>query len=215
MRALKVLAALVLVLFTGLSQADGLQLASRPADEWIKSLESPTRIAGLRLDDVIARLGLTPGQVVVDVGAGAGVFSLPLARAVGPSGKVYAVEIESAFVEHIARKSKAEGLPNVLAVLGTFSDPRLPATDVDLAFIHDVLHHIEDRSGYLKNLTRYLKPTARVAIIDFLPDKGGHQDQPALQVSSEQAAGLMAQAGFKPIEQIALFDEKWFVVYGR
>ena len=78
-----------------------------------------------------------------------------------------------------------------------------------------MLHHIEDRSTYLKNLARYVKPTGRIALIDFHPELGGHRNQPELQVSKDKAASLMAEAGFKPVEEISLFTDKYFVVYGR
>ena len=191
------------------------QLASRSAEEWIKTLDSPNRIAGLRVDEVVARLGLKPGQTVVDVGAGTGVFSLALAKAVAPGGTAYAVEVEQGLVDHISRKATAEGAANLKPVLGGFTDPNLPATNIDLAFIHDVLHHIEDRAAYLKNLTRYLSGSGRIVVIDFHPDRGGHRNQPELQVSPEQAAQLMAGAGFKPVQTIDLFEDKYFIVYSR
>lgn len=191
------------------------QLASRSAEEWIKTLESQNRLAGLRVDEVIGRLNIRPGQVVADLGAGTGVFSVPFSRAVGTSGKVYAVEIEQGLVDHIAARAKEQGAANVQTILGAFTDPRLPASDVDLAFIHDVLHHIENRAEYVKNLGKYLKPGARIAVIDFHPERGGHRNQPELQVTKEQSATLFAAAGYTPIEEIALFDDKWFVVYGR
>lgn len=198
-----------------LAEPAGAQLGSRPAEEWIKTLESPNRIAGLRVDEVVARLGLKPGQNVVDVGAGTGVFSIALAKAVSPGGTAYAVEVERGLVDHIARKVTGEGIANLRPVLGGFTDPNLPATNIDVAFIHDVLHHIEDRAAYLKNLSRYLNASARIVVIDFHPDRGGHRNQPELQVSLEQAASLMAGAGFKPVETIELFEDKYFVVYGR
>lgn len=203
------------LLVAALSSAVEAQLGSRSADEWIKTLESQNRLAGLRLDEVIARLNIRPGQVVADLGAGTGVFSLPFATSVGPGGKVYAVEIEQGLVDHVAAKARQAGASNLQAVLGAFTDAQLPASDVDLAFIHDVLHHIENRGEYLKNLGKYLKPGARIAVIDFHPERGGHRNQPELQVSQAQSADLFAAAGFRPIEEIALFDDKWFVVYAR
>lgn len=100
-------------------------------------------------------------------------------------------------------------------MLGKFSDPALPAKDVDVAFFHDVLHHIEDRAGYLKNLAKYVKPSGRVAIIELDPVTGSHRNDPKLRLTKEQVAGWMADAGFKPVEEFKLFDDKWFVVYGR
>jgi ubiquinone/menaquinone biosynthesis C-methylase UbiE len=214
-RVLRILAGLVVLLTAGLSQADALQLAARPAEEWIKTLESPARVTRLRISDVVAQLRLQPGQVVADLGAGTGLFSVPFAKAVAPTGKVYAVELERGLVDYIAQKAREQKLANLRAIQGGPSDPMLPAADVDVAFIHDVLHHIEDRAGYLKSLARYVKPAGRVVVIDYRPGMGGHQDDPALQVSAEQGAALMAQAGFKPIDEIALLEDKWFVVYGR
>ena len=190
------------------------QLASRPAEEWIKTLESPARIAGLRIDDVIGRLGLRPGDVVADLGAGSGLFAFPLAKAVGP-GRVYAVELDEGFLTHMRAKAKAESVTNVVPVLGKASDPSLPARDVDLAFFHDVLHHVQDRPAYLKSVAGYVKPGGRIVVIDLNAETSPHRDQPELVVSKEQATAWMADAGFVPAEDVSLFADKWFVVYRR
>ena len=68
---------------------------------------------------------------------------------------------------------------------------------------------------YLKNLARYIKPAGRIALIEFHPELGGHRNQPELQVSKDKAASLMAEAGFKPVDEINLFTDKYFVLYGR
>ena len=86
------------------------QLASRPSDEWVRTLESPTRIASLKIDETIARLQLKPGDVVSDIGAGSGLFEAPLATAVtggGKTGRVYAVDIDQGLLDSIEKK-KAE-----------------------------------------------------------------------------------------------------------
>lgn len=205
----------VLAIALGLVPPAAGQLSGRPADDWATRLDRPDRIAGLRVDEIIARLGLKPGMVVADLGAGPGIFSVALAKVVGPTGKVYAVEIDKGFFPYIEKKAAEQQVSNVKTVLGQFTDPALPARDVDLGFFHDVLHHIEDRAGYLKALSAYVKPGGRVAIVELDPVKGGHKDEPALQVSKETARGWMAAAGFKPTEEIALFEDKWFVIYTR
>ena len=108
-----------------------------------------------------------------------------------------------------------QGIINVQAGLRASSTTRLLPEPVDLALINDVLHHIEDRATYLKNLAKYLKPGGRVALIDFIPEKGGHRGQPELQISKEQATALMAQAGLSPVEDIPLFEDKYFVVFAK
>ena len=198
--------------FAGLAEA---QLASRPAEEWIKTLESPQRVAGLKINETIAALKLKPGQVVADIGAGTGLFTLPLASALKPSGKVYAVDIDQKLIDHITEKAGETGMNNYIqGVLGGFTDPNLPV-DVDLAFIYDVLHHIDNRAAYLKTLAMYLKPGGRIAVIDFKTNQGGHREQPELQTSQEDATKWMSAAGLKPLEEINLFPDKWFVIYGK
>ncbi len=191
------------------------QLAGRPAPDWITRLERPERVASLRIPEIVARLQPKPGQVVADIGAGPGVFEPALAKAVSPGGTVYAVEIDQAFLTHIDRRMQEQQVTGVVTVLGAFTDPKLPAKDVDLALFHDVLHHVEDRAGYVKALAAYLKPGGRIAVIELDPVKGSHRDEPSLQVTKEQARAWMAAAGLEPVEDIPLFDDKWFVIYRK
>ena len=192
------------------------QLASRPAPDWIQRLERPERVATLKIDYIISKLELKPGQVVADLGAGPGVISLPMAKTVGPTGKVYAVDIDQAFIDHITMRAKEQGLGNVTAVLGKFTDPGLPARDVDVALFHDVLHHIKDRAEYLKNTANYMKAGGRIAIVELDPKSGSHRNDPELTVSKEQAKAWLGDAGFKPVQEFdGLTENKWFVVYSR
>src|ERR1043166_4740055 len=105
------------------------QLGSRETKEWIQNLDRPERIAGLKIDKVLPLLKLKPGDKVADIGAGAGAFSLPLAKAVAPSGKVYAVDIDPGLLDYIAQKAKKENIDNIQTVKGEFGDPKLPTRD--------------------------------------------------------------------------------------
>jgi 2-polyprenyl-3-methyl-5-hydroxy-6-metoxy-1,4-benzoquinol methylase len=213
-RVLGALAAAV-VLSTAGAGLSARQLKSRPADDWSARLERPERIAGLKIDYIVSSLALKPGDTVADIGAGPGVLSVPIAKAVAPGGKVYAEDIDRGFFDRIKQKAAAENVSNVVTVLGTFTDPKLPAKDVDVALFHDVLHHIQDRAGYLKAMAAYMNPTGRIAIIE-LPATGSHKDEPELIVTKEQVNGWMADAGFKPVQEFdGLSEGKWFVVYGR
>ena len=190
------------------------QLAPKPAEDWTARLERPDRVAGLKIDYIIASLGLKPGETVADIGAGPGVLDVPLAQAVGAKGKVYAVDIDAGFFPHIEQKATAAGVHSVKTVLGAPSDPKLPAKDVDVALFHDVLHHIEDRAGYLKALAGYMKPGGRIAVVELPPD-GSHKDEPALIVTKDQVKAWMAAAGFTPKQEYDGLPGKWFIVYGR
>jgi ubiquinone/menaquinone biosynthesis C-methylase UbiE len=191
------------------------QLGARSTEEWLKTLESANRVAKLKVEEAVAVLKLKPGSVVADIGAGSGIFTLPLAKAVSPAGKVYAVDIEQGLVDHIANKAKEQKATNVQPVLGKFTDPNLPARNVDLAFIYDVLHHIENRAEYLANLAPYLKPAGQIAVIDFHPELGPHKDNKALQITKDETKAWMSAIGFKPVAEHALYEDKWYVVYSR
>jgi len=215
----RMLSLAILVSLFGAPGALAFQLASRVTEEWIRTLERPERLKTQKVDEVISRLGLKPGMVVADLGAGSGFFSRPLAEAVAPSGRVYAVDIQQGLLDYIDRRNKEEKIGNVKTVLGELDDPKIPGNDVELAFFNDVLHHIEHRDAYLKALARYIRPTGRIAVIEM--DKndpnGSHRNQPEVQVSREQLDQWMSDAGFQPVkEDHDLFPgTKLFIIYGR
>ena len=196
----------------GWEQPAAAQLGSRSAEEWVKTLDAPQRLQGLKIPEVVAALQLKPGMLVADIGAGSGVFSLPLARAARPGGKLYAVEVDEKLLEHVVELGTEQGVTNIETVFAEYDDPLLPQA-VDFAFIHDVLHHIEKRDVYLKNLAGYLKPGGRIAVIDFKPGAGGHREDPKMQLGQEQVTAMMAAVGLKPAAEVKLFEDKWFVIF--
>ena len=191
------------------------QLASRPAEEWIKTLDGPARVAGLKIDEVVAALKLQAGQTVADIGAGSGLLDVPLAKAVGPRGRVYAVEIDAGFFPEIRKRAEAAQVANVETVLGKFTDPALPAKNIDLALFHDVLHHVENRAAYLKSLAGYLAPSGRIVVIDYEGGQGPHSQQPELQVTREQLTAWMKDAGLTQVEDVKLFPDKYILAFAK
>lgn len=210
---------LLAVLLAGGVVPSRAQLAPRKAEEWEKTLESRGRTATQKVNEVIADLSLKPGMIVADIGAGSGFFSRPLAKAVSPGGKVYAVDIQQGLLDYINKRDSEENIGNIQTVLGEFDDPKLPARNVDLAFINDVLHHIEHRAVYLKALGTYIKPTGRIAIIEMNKDdpNTGHKNQPELLVGRDDILHWMSDAGFKLVEEHAdLFPgTRWFLIFGK
>jgi arsenite methyltransferase len=195
------------------------QLAARKAQDWVTVLESPNRISGQKIDGVLSRLQLRPGMVVADIGAGSGLFSRPIAKAVAGGGLVYAVDIQQDLLDYINQRDRQEGISNVRTILGEFDDPKLPTRNVDLALINDVLHHVEHRAAYLKALGSYMKTSGRIAIIEMNKDDPNtpHRNQPELLVSREQINGWMSDAGFRLEQEFPdLFPgTKWFLVYAK
>jgi len=192
------------------------QLGSRPAEEWALTLENGRRLDGLAIDRVVASIGLSPGDVVADIGAGTGIFSVPMAREVAPEGMVLSVEVDAGFLPIIESKARENGVDNITTVLGEFGDPKLPR-NVDIAFFHDVMHHIQDRAGYIQALARYMGIGSRIVVVDYDMNVEGvpHSNQPEMLIAPDQVAGWMSAAGFDVSREIDMFDDKFFVVYTK
>jgi precorrin-6B methylase 2 len=196
------------------------------AQTWIKRLERPERIPGLKAEQVIKCLKLKPGSVVADIGAGTGAFSIPFAKAVAPSGKSLSVDIWPDLLDYVGKKAKKQGVTNLQTVLAKLDDPNLPRNQVDVAFFHDVFHNTNDRQAYLRTLVSELKRNARIAIVeqefnDPIAKKWDHDED---RIKKEQVDEWMASVGFKLVDQFDIFEgrnnppgtglpDRWFVVY--
>ena len=205
----------IIALLIASSSAPFAQVGTRPAKEWIPTLERPERVAGMKIPDVLGKLELKPGDVVADLGAGTGVFAWPIAKAVAP-GTVYAVEVDQDFVTLMQSRVKETHVSNVRPMLGKFDDPLLPEK-VDLAFFSDVLHHVANQGSYLKTVAGYLKPGGRIAVIelDATHPNSPHRNQPEQQVSKAQLDAWMTAAGLTKVSEPPLFEDKWFVIYRK
>ena len=167
---------------------------------------------------VVAALGLEPGDRVVDLGAGSGYFTFRLAEAVGPAGRVEAVDIDPDMIAYLDERIASGSHGNVRTVLATPSDPGLEGDDVDLVFTVNTYHHMEDREAYFAGLARYLAPDGRVAVIDlqesgqgffFRLFLGSHTSDPAV-IASEMAA-----AGYRRVESHDFLTRQSFQVFAR
>jgi ubiquinone/menaquinone biosynthesis C-methylase UbiE len=155
-------------------------------------LERPERVREEQPDKALDYIGIAPGSAVADIGAGSGYFTTRLARRVGPTGKVYANDIQQGMLLLIADKVGRIGLKNVDLVLGTPDDPQLPANSLDLALMVDVYHELEFPREVLASLVRALKPDGRIVFVEYraedalVPIKSLHKMSEA-QVKREAA----------------------------
>jgi ubiquinone/menaquinone biosynthesis C-methylase UbiE len=175
------------------------------------TLEEPSRVASLQIDRVIEVLEIGPGQRVVDLGAGTGVFARPFAQAMSEGGIVYAVDVNRELLEHIGRTAEEEGIANILTVLADDDDPLIPEP-VDLIFICDTLHHIPHRDSYVATLRRYLKPGGRVAVLDFQQGNSPHL-MGSMKYTLEELDRWMLDAGYTVAGRHDFIDDNFFVVY--
>jgi ubiquinone/menaquinone biosynthesis C-methylase UbiE len=206
MRRWKLLVLALSIFLLGAQQAQ----PQRDAASYIKRLESEERVKGLQVDRVVEALKITPGQKVADVGAGSGLFTRPIATKVGEKGTVYAIDIDAELLKHIDKTSREKGLSNIRTVQAAEDDPKIPET-VDLILIVDAFHHLRNHANYVKNLRRYLRPSGRLAIIDFSETwPPGHEE---MKYSLEQLEGWMKSAGFSRVEKHDFLNNNFFVIY--
>lgn len=159
-------------------------------------LEGPDRDAYQRPDQIMDALQIGENSVVADLGAGGGWFTVRLARRVGPKGWVYAEDIQPEMIQAIERRVKREGLNNVKTVLGTPTDPKIPAGTLDAVLIVDAYHEMEQPVTLLRNLAKSLKPTGTIGIVNYNKDGGGpgpaldERVDPEQVIRDARAAGL-------------------------
>lgn len=160
-------------------------------------MEDPARVQWQKPAEVVERLHLRRGDRVADVGAGTGYFTVRLARAVGARGRVYAVDIDDSALRYMRRRFRQEKLPQITVIAGTAADPKLPAR-VDLIFICDTWHHIDDRVAYARVLRSYLTNAGRLVIVDFKPDADPAIGPPKeMRLSPEQITRELQDGGFE------------------
>ena len=159
-------------------------------------LESPDRAAWQKPEQIMDVLHIADGSKVADIGAGAGWFTIRLARRVGPNGVVYSQDVQREMLVAIGRRVKREGLQNVQTRQGDGSNPNLQVTRLDAIVVVDAYQEVKDRVTFLKNLAGALKPTGLIGVVNWNPGRGGpgppenERVEKASVISDVTAAGL-------------------------
>lgn len=166
-------------------------------------------------DEILEALALQQGQMVADIGAGGGYFSLRFAEAVGKNGRVFAVDTNPNFLEFIKNSAKEKGLNNIEVILAMEDNPTLPEQSMDLIFMRNVCHHLSNRVEYFKKLKDALKPEGRIAIIEYRASGGrfsfhrkfGHY------VPKETIIAEMKDAGYRLEKDLDFLPEQSFIIF--
>ena len=136
-------------------------------DVWVKAFEDPARDKWQKPDEVVKSINLKPGDIVADIGAGTGYFTRRFAKAVAPEGKALGLDIELSMIKHMKEDAQKLKLNNYEARVVKTDDPELEPGSVDVVFLCNTYHHIENRVDYFKRLSKSLKKNGRVIIVDF------------------------------------------------
>lgn len=182
---------------------------------WTKVFDDPKRDAWQQPERLMDAIGLQAGQVVADLGAGTGYFLKSLSGRVAREGRVFAVEVEPSLVEHLRERAEGEGGDNVIPVLASLDNPRLPKGSVDVVLIVDTFHHLSDRQSYFARIAESLAPGGRVVIVDWrkidLP-VGPPLDH---KLARSQVVEELQQSGFTLAEHHDFLDYQYVLVFTR
>jgi predicted methyltransferase len=136
-------------------------------------LERPEREDEEAPSRAIDALELKPGMVVADIGAGSGYYAVRLAQRVGPTGRVFATDIQQGMIDILNRRIANERIENITTVLGGVDDPRLPPRSLDLAIMVDVYHELQSPQQFLQRLRQCFKPGGRLVLLEFRKEDPG------------------------------------------
>lgn len=163
------------------------------AADW---LFRPSREQEEQPEAMLDALKIKPGDVVADIGAGAGYTSLRLARRVGPTGKVLATDVQPEMLQMLAANAREAGVKNIQPIRCTQTDPKLPAGKVDLALMVDVYHECSQPRATLDGLRKALKPGGRLVLVEFRAEDPDVPIKPEHKMTLAQVRKEIEPAGF-------------------
>jgi len=179
-------------------------------EEWAKRFSGESREVHTARFAVLASLGLEKGSAIADVGAGTGLYVQLFAETVGPTGKVYAIDISEKFLQFIDENAAADGLSNVETVLGADRTTKLPDASVDFIFHSDTYHHFEYPAAMNADMLRALKAGGEMVVLDFerIPGVSTEFILGHVRAAKETVISEIKASGFVFVEEIKLPDLK-------
>jgi SAM-dependent methyltransferase len=160
-------------------------------------LVRPEREAEEQPDAALDAIGLVKGSVVADVGAGAGYMTWRLAERVGPTGKVYANDVQQKMLDLLRKNMEQRKLVNVEAVLGALDDPKLPPAAIDLVLLVDVYHEFSEPQLMLRHIRESLRPDGRLVLLEYRAEDPKVPIRPEHKMTVAQAKAEVEPEGFR------------------
>lgn len=152
---------------------------------------------------LLTNLGVKRGMTICDMGCGNGFYTLQLAKMTGPSGRVYAVDIQPEMLRLLARRADSQNVRNISPILGTLADPKLPSGKIDLILLVDVYHEFSHPVQMLAAMRTALSPTGVCALVEFRAEDDNVPIKPEHKMTKDQIMKEWTANGFK---QAQTFD---------
>jgi SAM-dependent methyltransferase len=178
-------------IYTGKSAKTSLSLLQ----DWIDATQVKDQNNISKFEKIMNAIGVKPGMIIGEAGAGEGYHAVNFSKRVGKAGKIYANEIKRNLLRKMKKRFKEKGITNVITVLGEQTDARFPRDDLDMVYMRHVLHCMRKPAPWLKNVKKYMKPNASLVIIDGDPDILGFGWK--YEIKREEVIRMAEEAGFK------------------
>jgi ubiquinone/menaquinone biosynthesis C-methylase UbiE len=188
------------------------QVMGHQAAEW---LDRPEREQEEQPTKLLDALKLKPGDVVADVGAGSGYLTFRLADRVGPSGKVYAVDIQPEMLTLIRQRAKERGVRNVRPILGAITDPKLPPNSTDLILLVDVYHEFDHPWEMTTAMVRGLKSGGRLVFVEYRKEDPSVPIKLVHKMTEAQVRREMAPHPLRWVETINTLPRQHIIVFRK
>jgi SAM-dependent methyltransferase len=188
------------------------QVMGHESADW---LERPERDSEEHTEVLIEQLQLKPGEVVADIGAGTGYFSRRLAGKVGPAGKVLAVDIQPEMLRLLTNRMAAIGLTNVVAILGTATDPKLPAASVDLVLMVDVYHEFDLPREIMEAICRSVRPGGRLVFVEYRGEDPAVPIKPLHKMTEMQVKREMSVFPLDWVQTIEVLPRQHIIIFRK
>ena len=178
-------------------------------------LERPERATEEQPDQALDALDLKPGMTVADIGAGTGYMSLRMAKRVGPSGKVYANDLQPEMLRMLRENAAQAKLTNVETVLGTETDPKLPKGQMDLVLLVDVYHEFSQPQKMLQNIRKALKPDGRLVLLEYRKEDPKIPIRPEHKMSVAEVKAEVEPEGFRLAETLDVLPRQHILIFRK
>jgi SAM-dependent methyltransferase len=166
-------------------------------------------------ETALDKIGIRPGMAVADVGAGSGYFTVRLAKRVGTSGTVYAVDIQPEMLAILRRRVNSEKLTNVEPILGTESNPRLSPNSLDLILLVDVYHEFSQPQKMLRRMKEALKNDGRLVLLEYRKEDPHIPIRSEHKMSVEEARLELEAEGFKLDKTLSDLPRQHILVFRK
>lgn len=175
----------------------------------------PERVETEKPEELLEVLGIKKGDVVADIGAGPGFFSLRAAQHVGPAGKVFAVDVQQEMIDGLRRMAQKSGLENIVPILGSADDPKLPANSVDAVLLIIAYHEFSHPAEMMQHIYTAMKPDAQMLIVEYKAEDPNSHVSPAHKMRATDILREVSGFGFRLDKVIDMIPTQHVFVFKK